>query len=143
MHDEKKKRGRPKTSSWEDDAYEVEFQHRLRMVECEESFEAECKYLAKWFNARQKLQAAGVDKRSVSASRVREKLRERSYDAKNYKDERRRCMNCLLKAARAFLVSSGTEALSSDERLLEAAHAFLAAYDDEDVKTIPDIKRKS
>jgi len=100
--DSEKKPGRPKTASWEDD-FEDHFLRRLSRAEVCNTLEAECRYLAEWFAHQQKIQPAGVDKRSISASRIQEKLRDRGYDAKRYGAERQKHVDRLLEAARAFI----------------------------------------
>jgi hypothetical protein len=114
-----KKPGRPKKASWEDD-FEDEFIRRLRNAEGEEALDAECKYLADWFAKRQKVRPAGMDEMPITAGRIKEKLRERDYDAKMYKEER----------------------WKNIERLLTAARAFLASYDGEIKEPLPEIETK-
>ncbi len=106
--DDKKKRGRPKTVSWKEKFHDI-FNQRLRTAIGEKTFEAECRYLAKWFNEQQKIQAVGTDKTVITAQHVRELARTRGYDAKKYQEERWKHIDRLLDAARAFLVSYDEE----------------------------------
>ena len=132
MQDGKKKRGTAKIASLEDDSIDVVFQRRLLLAEGKLHFEHECEYLAKWFNDQQKIQPVGGKKRSISIDRVREKFRERGYNADIYQNMRQMCLDCLLRSARSFLSAYEGEVEAPDERLLKAAHAFRATYEYED-----------
>jgi hypothetical protein len=117
-----KKVGAPKIVSWED-AFEDKYLERLMWGLSRETLEEECKWLAEWYRG-QKIPAPGT-KHGISASRIQEKLRERNIDAKVYRAERTKCIERLLRAARAFLEKYDYDIPDS---LNHAGQAFLFAH---------------
>lgn len=99
---EKKKPGPPKRGAWKDD-YELDYNRRLREGRSLESFDDECKELVRLHGSKKTRPAGDSDEKPLTYKRLRERMRERGINAKIYKADRKKNIDKLVRASRAFL----------------------------------------